>query len=462
MKHHLMIVLFIFQVIFLEAIFFTDLNLSQNQFGDIILYYRKINSYDAPDYGYRYTHYYQYNVTTGQDSLILNSSYSYHFPTDFLWWSESTIYDLIFDFNGNFVACGRAASGDSENGTTSESIFFKNNYGIITQWDIPGRLLNLKKASNDLHFLLATYYEFPETYKLIQSTDFGENWSTFDEAPNYLLKGISPESGIYGASSDGKLFKSESLDDPFLEVDFTPQLNWESSNVDHHLYSSSLTFLFDIDGEHIFAIVKDSSNGQFHLVRSNDNGLNWDIISSEGVPIFIDLDNLNSGIIFKSVDSTIYKSNNYGDTFEFFQNLPNSINGIAQVDDSDTLYVITYNALYNVTVNSINILIQNTSIEDEEVITSYSNTLKNYPNPFNPETTILFSIPNDSKVDISIYNVKGQKVKTLTNSNYNTGEHSIIWKGDDDSGNNVSSGLYLYKFMVNDKTEAVKKCLLLK
>ncbi|MCK4653793.1 MAG: right-handed parallel beta-helix repeat-containing protein [Candidatus Cloacimonetes bacterium] len=87
---------------------------------------------------------------------------------------------------------------------------------------------------------------------------------------------------------------------------------------------------------------------------------------------------------------------------------------------------------------------------------------QNYPNPFNPTTTIDFSIQNDSKIELSIYNIKGQRIKTLSHSEFTGGSHSLIWNGDDELGKSVSSGIYYYKLNVNGKTEAVKKCLLLK
>jgi len=86
----------------------------------------------------------------------------------------------------------------------------------------------------------------------------------------------------------------------------------------------------------------------------------------------------------------------------------------------------------------------------------------NFPNPFNPETTISFSIPEDSKVNLSIYNIKGQKVRTLTNDELVKGNHDVVWKSKDNSGKSVSSGIYFYKFDVNGKTKGLKKMLLLK
>ena len=92
----------------------------------------------------------------------------------------------------------------------------------------------------------------------------------------------------------------------------------------------------------------------------------------------------------------------------------------------------------------------------------YSRLFNNYPNPFNPETTFSFSIPTDSNVNFSVYNIKGQKVKTLTNKKHDKGLHKLIWNGKDTFGKEVSSGVYMYKLDVNGKTKSIKKCLLLK
>ena len=92
----------------------------------------------------------------------------------------------------------------------------------------------------------------------------------------------------------------------------------------------------------------------------------------------------------------------------------------------------------------------------------------NYPNPFNPsgagqspETTISFLIPKTSKVEISIYNIKGQKVKEVANNEFDKGIHSVVWNGDDEMGNPVSSGIYFY-IMKTDNFLEIKKAILLK
>jgi len=107
-------------------------------------------------------------------------------------------------------------------------------------------------------------------------------------------------------------------------------------------------------------------------------------------------------------------------------------------------------------------MIVNDSLSVALGIISEITQIANHPNPFNPSTTIEFSIQNDSKVELSIYNIIGQKIKTLVHKDINSGSHSIIWNGNDESNNPVGSGVYLYKLIVNGKTETMKKCLLLK
>ena len=86
----------------------------------------------------------------------------------------------------------------------------------------------------------------------------------------------------------------------------------------------------------------------------------------------------------------------------------------------------------------------------------------NYPNPFNPTTKISFSIPDESKVKLTVYNIKGQKVRTLVNDQLESGLHDVIWNGRNDHNRSVASGVYLYKLNVNGKDYSVKKCLMLK
>lgn len=84
----------------------------------------------------------------------------------------------------------------------------------------------------------------------------------------------------------------------------------------------------------------------------------------------------------------------------------------------------------------------------------------NYPNPFNPETTISFDLAEQGPVTIEVFNIKGQKVKTLVRS-YTPGRHSVVWNGTDNNGKFVSSGVYFYR-MSTPNHISNRKMLLLK
>lgn len=84
----------------------------------------------------------------------------------------------------------------------------------------------------------------------------------------------------------------------------------------------------------------------------------------------------------------------------------------------------------------------------------------NYPNPFNPETVIRFATRDSGNVKITVYNIKGQVVKTLTNKNYPSGNHQLIWNGKDDKGRSVSSGIYMYRMETPSYTKTMKMMLM--
>jgi hypothetical protein len=103
------------------------------------------------------------------------------------------------------------------------------------------------------------------------------------------------------------------------------------------------------------------------------------------------------------------------------------------------------------------------SVSNEDgVAPVYANELKgNYPNPFNPETNIRFSLKEAAKVSIEIYNVKGQLVRKLVNDVRDAGDHAVVWNGVDNNGRAVSSGVYYYK-MSTGKYSSTKKMILMK
>lgn len=86
---------------------------------------------------------------------------------------------------------------------------------------------------------------------------------------------------------------------------------------------------------------------------------------------------------------------------------------------------------------------------------------QNYPNPFNPTTTIRFALPEASDVSLVIYNITGQKVRTLVNNSMAAGVHTLQWDATNERGTKVSSGIYIYRINTGSH-QAMKKMILLK
>ena len=112
--------------------------------------------------------------------------------------------------------------------------------------------------------------------------------------------------------------------------------------------------------------------------------------------------------------------------------------------------------------NIIRLSIKTLEEPEEEPIPNVFNLERNYPNPFNPATTISFSVAQTtSDVSLEIFNIKGQKVKTLYSGIAEEGKHSILWNGKDTNDKSVSSGIYFYK-LTTGKKELTRKMLMLK
>ena len=92
--------------------------------------------------------------------------------------------------------------------------------------------------------------------------------------------------------------------------------------------------------------------------------------------------------------------------------------------------------------NEVSIVITHTQNFTENSLPGQFHLFQNYPNPFNPSTNIKFDLPKTQNVTIKIYNVNGQLIRTLLETNLNAGMHNITWNGTDDNKSIVPSGLY--------------------
>ncbi|MDD3577485.1 MAG: carboxypeptidase regulatory-like domain-containing protein, partial [Candidatus Cloacimonetes bacterium] len=118
---------------------------------------------------------------------------------------------------------------------------------------------------------------------------------------------------------------------------------------------------------------------------------------------------------------------------------------------------ISVSANENTTVNFILGPVSN----GDDVIPVTATVLNgNYPNPFNPETTISYDIKDASQVSLEVYNLKGQLVRSLVNQNQNSGRYRVVFDGRDSKGNPLSSGIYLYRLNTGSYTSTRKMMLM--
>jgi len=85
---------------------------------------------------------------------------------------------------------------------------------------------------------------------------------------------------------------------------------------------------------------------------------------------------------------------------------------------------------------------------------------RNYPNPFNPTTNIKFDMPTAGHVSLEVYNVLGERVRSLVNTNLNAGRYQYQWDGTNDAGINVTSGIYFYRIQAADHQKVMKMMLM--
>lgn len=103
---------------------------------------------------------------------------------------------------------------------------------------------------------------------------------------------------------------------------------------------------------------------------------------------------------------------------------------------------------------------QSNSQSSQQSIEPATLLMSNYPNPFNPSTTISFNLPSVMNCKLEIYNLKGQRVTSLLNETRGAGKHTIIWDGLDEAGRPVSSGIYFYRLTTPQRTISAKMLMI--
>ena len=98
-----------------------------------------------------------------------------------------------------------------------------------------------------------------------------------------------------------------------------------------------------------------------------------------------------------------------------------------------------------------------TSVQDAaEKLPDRFDLFQNYPNPFNPTTTIEYQLPVETHISLTVYNLRGQKIRTLVDEKMNPGKHSLIWDAQNDNGQVMGSGVYMVRLQTENFTKNIK------
>lgn len=127
-------------------------------------------------------------------------------------------------------------------------------------------------------------------------------------------------------------------------------------------------------------------------------------------------------------------------------------------------YAINYNFISGPSVHRLGDKATVTSVDEKynkQVVDGFG-LVSNYPNPFNPSTTIEFNMPEQSRVKVEVFDILGNKVSTLIdNQEFSAGQKRVVWNGKNDNGSQMVSGVYIYR-ITSGKFNISKKMMLLK
>lgn len=171
------------------------------------------------------------------------------------------------------------------------------------------------------------------------------------------------------------------------------------------------------------------------------------------VPLYYEIDDL---ILETQYSEPVNVYNKFSDSFT---------ESIQELDFNTFVHNLVFdpenNRVTNISMYNLKTFTYETTENGLIIVPELEQALSNYPNPFNPHTIISYILKSDTKVRLEIFNIKGQKVKTLLNETQDRGEQVILWNGKDDNDKSVSSGVYLYK-LKTDYDNIVRRMVLLK
>ena len=256
-------------------------------------------------------------------------------------------------------------------------------------------------------------------------------------------------------------------------VTINPTENWYGNTeitaivIDGNSLSDTTSFLLTVnpvnDTPEPFNVLYPTVTDTFssHIDSNQDIGFTWggcnDVENDVEYSLTIFLEffgNYYYDVYDNITDTTISISGN---------NLDDLLGGLNISETPLNWYVMANDEDYSVSSDTGEFVLSRSLLDvlDDSSIPTVFTLHQNYPNPFNPVTTLRYDLPENSFVNITIYDILGREVRTLVNKTQEAGFKSIIWDTTNDYGKPVSTGVYLYKIQSGEFVQ-VKKMVMMK
>ncbi len=319
---------------------------------------------------------------------------------------------------------------------------------------------------------------------LLRSLDFGESWHAIPASSTAAWVGgnsgrvrvsLADPSVVWAgyrlrtSSGAGRLHVSENALNPPPGEGVSDPVALRPVNSPSFAPTSPITGLATHPFSRATAYVTFSVSCMPKLLRTEDMGQTWEDLSgfvgtdgcqsSNGFPnarvwdveVFPDIPR----IIWAATDLGIFESRDHGQTWAYADNgLPAVSVWRIRIVDGEVVLATHGRGVWSLDLSQVL-----TSVEEEgktELPTSFE-LLENYPNPFNPSTTIGFKLAADSHIRVNVFDVLGRKVATLTDQPYSRGTHQITW-----DASAMGSGQYIYRMEADGKLIGAKAMVLVK
>ena len=397
-------------------------------------------------------------------SLCLSYTWENFGPTDvecnnFNLWGGGVFYEIISSSDGIWINIGgnweqyhysNLPVWDTEQvfmatadlivamgcGTYSDGIYFFNFITFeffISEWFLNPRFIYY--CWNDDKYYVGGEQGLmrAEVPSVWETVDFFNGKYCYDMVSYYDNYIVSTSEGVYYSDDAGE--------------------NWYPSNT-----FISISDLEMSQNEIVYGIFPGTSYSS-GLWISSDFGVNWEVEFWETMLSSVSFD--EDGNIFVGWEEHTVTGQGvamWTDELIFMNN------GLPNVNVNKLTYhpFLIYPNLICCTDNGTYMLTNYSVDTDDNSVAELEIELNNYPNPFNPETTIYFTAKDPENAEIEIYNLKGQKVKTFLNLKSEiSNPNFVVWDGTDENNQPVSSGIYFYK-LSSGKFEETRKMLLLK